>query len=322
MDLFLESDARMLVRDFVKLRADETLTILVDGPRRREGEALVRAAQEIGVRAVSIDMSQDVAALLLGDAFWTPPPPSIVAAVQASNVTIAVIDETYGFRLDHKVRGLFETGPTCSLYKVDLGHGHVAPDARRHRAGVEHRGQAPRCTGLCRPDPRHEPRRHRRHPLDQGPWLPPGRCRAGARPAVRDPDPALGRVQLGSGRRLRQRDDRDRRHHGGHGGAARRERARDVDDRRGPHRRCAGRPGCGRLPDALRRRRRGVTDRRARHRRQPARDLRHRDREGAVRDGAFRRRAERRVSGWRGAEHACTSTASCETPGWRQMAGC
>lgn len=123
MDLFLDSDARMLVRDFVKLRADETLTILVDGPRRHEGEALVRAAQEIGVKAVSIDMSQEVAALLLSDAFWTPPPPSIVAAVQASNVTIAVIDETYGFRLDHKVRGLFETGPECSLYKVDLGMG-------------------------------------------------------------------------------------------------------------------------------------------------------------------------------------------------------
>lgn len=123
MDLFLENDARMLVRDFVKLRADETLTVLVDGPRRHEGEALVRAAQEIGVKAVTIDISQHVAALLLGDTFWTNPPPSVVAAVQASNVTIAVIDETYGFRLDHKVRSLFEIGPDCSLYKVDLGMG-------------------------------------------------------------------------------------------------------------------------------------------------------------------------------------------------------
>jgi aminopeptidase len=68
-------------------------------------------------------MRHQVASLLLGDEFWIDPPAPVIAAMQRSQVAILVLDETYGFRLDHKVRTLFETGPDCSIYKVDLGMG-------------------------------------------------------------------------------------------------------------------------------------------------------------------------------------------------------
>ncbi len=123
MDQFLLSDARTVVRDFIGLTAGETVTILTDGPRAHEARAVHLAAQELGANAVIVDLSQQVAALLLSDTFWTAPPPPVIAAVQASEVTIVVLDETYGFRLDHKVRELFQTGPACSIYKIDLGMG-------------------------------------------------------------------------------------------------------------------------------------------------------------------------------------------------------
>jgi hypothetical protein len=123
VDLFLLSDARAVVRDFIKLGEGETVTVLTDGPRRAEAQAVMAAAQDVGADAVLLDISHQVASLLLGDAFWVAPPAPVVAAVQASRVTVIVLDETYGFRLDHKVRSLFETGPECSIYKVDLGMG-------------------------------------------------------------------------------------------------------------------------------------------------------------------------------------------------------
>ena len=123
MDPFLLSDARTVVRDFVKLRSGENVTVLSDGPRAAEAAAVLQACQEFGAEAVLLDLSQQVASLLLSEAFWVDPPPPVIAAVQASDVTIVVLDETYGFRLDHKVRTLFEPSPECSIYKIDLGMG-------------------------------------------------------------------------------------------------------------------------------------------------------------------------------------------------------
>jgi leucyl aminopeptidase (aminopeptidase T) len=123
VDQFLLSDARMVVRDFIKLAPGETVTVLADGPRAQEARAVMAAAQEAGADAVLLDVSAQVASLLLGDRFWVDPPAPVIAAIQASRVTVIVVDETYGFRLDHKVRSLFRTGPDCSIYKIDLGLG-------------------------------------------------------------------------------------------------------------------------------------------------------------------------------------------------------
>jgi hypothetical protein len=123
MDPFLMNDARMIVRDFIKLQPGETVTIVTDGPRYVEGCAVHQAVQEHGGDGVLVDLRYQVASLLLGDVFWVEPPASVVAAVQRSQVAILVLDETYGFRFDHKVRQLFQTGPECSIYKVDLGMG-------------------------------------------------------------------------------------------------------------------------------------------------------------------------------------------------------
>jgi leucyl aminopeptidase (aminopeptidase T) len=123
VDLFLLSDARMVVRDFIKLGPGETVTILADGPRGEEARAVIAAALEVGADPVLLDIGPQVTSLLLGDRFWVDPPAPVVAAIQASRVTVIVVDETYGFRLDHKVRSLFRTGPDCSIYKIDLGMG-------------------------------------------------------------------------------------------------------------------------------------------------------------------------------------------------------
>lgn len=119
----IDQDARMLLREYVKLGEGESLTLLIDQGRRAEAEAVCRAAQEMGAEPVIVDISHQVASLLAGDDFWVDPPAAVTAAVQNSNVTVAVLDETYGFRLDHKVRQLISTGDRCSLYKVDLGMG-------------------------------------------------------------------------------------------------------------------------------------------------------------------------------------------------------
>jgi hypothetical protein len=119
----IDKDARMLLREFVKLDEGESFTLLIDQGRRTEAEAVCRAAQEMGAEPVIVDISHQVDCLLAGNEFWVDPPPAVAAAVQNSNVTVAILDETYGFRLDHKVRQLISTGDHCSLYKVDLGMG-------------------------------------------------------------------------------------------------------------------------------------------------------------------------------------------------------
>lgn len=38
-------------------------------------------------------------------------------------MTVFIVDETYAFRLDHQVGRLFQTGPDCSIFKIDFGMG-------------------------------------------------------------------------------------------------------------------------------------------------------------------------------------------------------
>ena len=123
-DPLLLSDARLIVREFVKIQPGETVTVLTDVSRYDEGCALYQAVEEAGGDPLLLDMRAQVAALLLGTEFWVDPPAPVIAAVNASQVAILAVDETYGFRLDHKVRRLFRTGEHCSIYKVDLGMGN------------------------------------------------------------------------------------------------------------------------------------------------------------------------------------------------------
>ncbi len=117
------SDARMIVRDFAQVRPDETVTVFSDRPRRVEGEALALAVRESGAAVIHVDISQAVERVLQGPDFWLDPPASILACAQSSNVSLFAVDETYAFRLDHRVSSLFQTGQECSIFKVDVGMG-------------------------------------------------------------------------------------------------------------------------------------------------------------------------------------------------------
>ena len=123
MDWLLLHDARMIVRRFVRVADGELVTLVTDQSRRAEAEALALAVDEAGADSIVVDISREVARLFRSETFWTAPPANIVAAVQSSSVSIFTVDETYAFRLDHHVRELFETGPECSIFKVDLGMG-------------------------------------------------------------------------------------------------------------------------------------------------------------------------------------------------------
>jgi leucyl aminopeptidase (aminopeptidase T) len=116
-------DAELIVGTFVQVKAGETVTLVTDHDRRDEAEALAYAVNRVGAHVIVVRADQHVAELLNGAVFWTAPPKHLIAAVQAADVSIFTVDETYAFRLDHHVRELFETGPNCSIYKVDTGMG-------------------------------------------------------------------------------------------------------------------------------------------------------------------------------------------------------
>jgi hypothetical protein len=136
----LAADARMIVRDYIRIRPDEIVTVLYDQGRWHEGVAVAAAARDLGASVIAVDVSQHVEAVLTGTSFWVDPPPNVRAVVQASNVSVFVADETYAFRLDHHVRHLWKTGPDCSVYKVDIGLGRWnltgADIAEAERCGV------------------------------------------------------------------------------------------------------------------------------------------------------------------------------------------
>jgi hypothetical protein len=116
-------DARMIVRDYIRIQPGEAVTVLYDRGRWREGVAVANAARELGASVIAVDVSQHVDDVLGASTFWVDPPAHLRAVVQASSVSIFVADETYAFRLDHHVRHLWRTGADCSVYKVDVGLG-------------------------------------------------------------------------------------------------------------------------------------------------------------------------------------------------------
>lgn len=138
---WLHHDARIVVDEFIRLQPGEHVLLLTDAGRAAESEALHAAARTAGARVVSLDITDEVTAVVDGDAFWRDLPPMVVAAMQNANVTVATVDETYAFRLDHKVSSFLETNAGCSIFKVDLGMGEWRLDIDRIRE-VEQQGAA------------------------------------------------------------------------------------------------------------------------------------------------------------------------------------
>lgn len=123
MDARLLDEARTIIRDFVQLRPDETIAVVSDHEHRAEAEALTVAADAVGAAVISIDADQTVRRMLDSGEFWVDPPKHLVAALQQADVSLFTVDETYAFRLDHRVSSIFETGPNCSIFKLDAGMG-------------------------------------------------------------------------------------------------------------------------------------------------------------------------------------------------------
>jgi hypothetical protein len=97
--------------------------VATDAARRCEADALALAADEAGGRIAVTDVSQHANEALVGQSFWTEPPSAVLAVVQASNVSVFVVDETYGQRLSHQVEHLLIICPDCPVYKLDLTMG-------------------------------------------------------------------------------------------------------------------------------------------------------------------------------------------------------
>lgn len=123
MDAQLMWDARVVANTTIGIKPGESVLVATDAARRREADALGLAADEAGASVAIMDVSQHVNEVLVGQSFWTEPPAAVLAAVQASNVSVFVVDETYGQRLSHQVEHLVTTGPECTVYKLDLGMG-------------------------------------------------------------------------------------------------------------------------------------------------------------------------------------------------------
>src|SRR5690554_4258979 len=74
-------------------------------------------------RGPLLDITATVDRWFEAPGFWMRPPQSLIDCVQASNVSVFTVDETWAFRLDHQVRHLFRTGPGGAVFKVDLATG-------------------------------------------------------------------------------------------------------------------------------------------------------------------------------------------------------
>lgn len=140
VDALLLQDARMIVRDFVKMEPGECVTIFTDHRRRAEAEALVIASEEAGADPILVEIGWQVSQLLRGEEFFVPPPPHVLGAMKGSNVGIFTVDETYAFRLDHKIYQLVETSSERSFFSIDPGMGTWG-FSKRDRELVEERGQ-------------------------------------------------------------------------------------------------------------------------------------------------------------------------------------
>lgn len=123
MDQLVLRDARMVVTAFVQVKEGETVTVFADQRRRGEAEAVALAAEEAGADVILVDISRQVADLLRGEEFFIPPAPHVLGAMEGANVGIFVVDETYAFRLDHKIYKVTETSEERSFFSVDPGMG-------------------------------------------------------------------------------------------------------------------------------------------------------------------------------------------------------
>jgi 2,5-dihydroxypyridine 5,6-dioxygenase len=133
----LYEDARMILEEYIGVRPGELVTIFTDRSRRDEGEALAAAAIDLGIEALFVDMSATIDRWFDAPGFWLRPPQTLIDLVQASNVSVLAVDETWAFRLDHQVRHLFRTGPECSVFKVDLGMGSWGLTAEDRETATE-----------------------------------------------------------------------------------------------------------------------------------------------------------------------------------------
>lgn len=123
MDQMILRDAQMVVGTFIQVKPAERVVIFTDFARRAEAEALAFAATEAGGDVIVIDISRQVADLLRSDEFFIPPAPHIHGAMEGANVGIFVTDETYAFRLDHKIYKVIETSADRSFFSIDPGMG-------------------------------------------------------------------------------------------------------------------------------------------------------------------------------------------------------
>jgi len=121
--MMVVNEAQLIITEFVKLVPGERVCLVTDFARRNEAQALLLACQHAGADVIVIDASPTISKWMSSGAYWLDLPPHLHVAVQAANVSIFTVDETYAFRLDHHVRRLFKTGPDCSVFKVDVGMG-------------------------------------------------------------------------------------------------------------------------------------------------------------------------------------------------------
>lgn len=119
----LEAAARMLVDSFLRISPADTVAVIHDAAHAEAAAAIAAAARAAAAATVAVDADQTVRDTIASDAFWTDPPPHLLALMQATTVNVFCVDETYAFRLDHQVHRLVRTGPECSVFKVDEGMG-------------------------------------------------------------------------------------------------------------------------------------------------------------------------------------------------------
>jgi leucyl aminopeptidase (aminopeptidase T) len=123
MDQLVLRDARMLVSSFVKIQPGEKVAVFTEPARRHEGEAFALAAEEAGADVIVVDIGRQVADLLGGEEFFIPPAPHVLGIMEGCNVGVFVVDETYAFRLDHKLAGVISTSEDRSFFSIDPGMG-------------------------------------------------------------------------------------------------------------------------------------------------------------------------------------------------------
>ena len=120
----IAQDARMVVNAFLRLMPDESVALVADDAHHAEATALADAIGQMGSPLTRIDATATVERVCSQrHRLLDRPPDQLVETCQASSVTVFIVDETYAFRLDHQVGRLFQTGPDCSIFKIDFGMG-------------------------------------------------------------------------------------------------------------------------------------------------------------------------------------------------------